>query len=549
MTKNVIITTLQCCSYSGSELHILSIAKEFVRNGYDVTVLTLEKSYPLLFEYEKEGIKVLTFKENLKIEENYDVFFAQHYVVANFLVDNYKFSFDRLVVSVLSAFHNLEELPRFASEAGKILFVSDEAMKSHQKKTGNEFLVAKDNSYVFVNYAEDEFFSAYSERKNYSLKKIAIVSNHFTPECLDLVKLAESENICVDLIGVEYQSVAVTPNFLKKYDLIITIGRTAQACFAQGIPVYVYDIFGGCGFVSEKNFERNMLFNFSGRGFERKLTGNELLKDIVESYYVEIKKIPWLRKMAEQYFNLSNNFDSFLDELMSLPVRSHCLYNYYNDVEKQEHDALATTLSVTLAVPTSQVFFDMGEGFSEKNFFNYPVRLNTEIKLVVNLPRNTRCIRFDPLSQSCKLKIISVLYDDGTPCEFSINQQYSMEDDYMCFINNDVNVYIPILNEASKFVKINFIANNIDDLLLMKQVNEFNQNINFLEQEKSALLSSMNDLSSQNKKLLIQRKQLEEIKCVLEQQVAPLNKIKKTFLWKLLKPVRIIWKFVTKYKK
>ena len=46
--KKVLLTNLYIEKYSGSELDTVTVANYFVENGWDVTIFTLVKGYPLI---------------------------------------------------------------------------------------------------------------------------------------------------------------------------------------------------------------------------------------------------------------------------------------------------------------------------------------------------------------------------------------------------------------------------------------------------------------------------------------------------------------------
>ena len=85
------------------------------------------------------------------------------------------------------------------------------------------------------------------------MKKIAVISNHVPEEVQELADVLEGQ-CSVEYIGIQYSPKLVDAKLLKQYDLVITIGRTVQQCFALGVPVYVYDYFGGPGYITDENF-------------------------------------------------------------------------------------------------------------------------------------------------------------------------------------------------------------------------------------------------------------------------------------------------------
>ena len=110
-----------------------------------------------------------------------------------------------------------------------------------------------DNIYVFKNSVSDAFFSL-TKKETYSLKNIAIISNHVPEELYALKEQLNEYN--VQIIGAGNTPTLITPTILSNYDLIITIGRTVQQCFAAKVPVYVYDHFGGPDTLPKKTFRK-----------------------------------------------------------------------------------------------------------------------------------------------------------------------------------------------------------------------------------------------------------------------------------------------------
>ena len=68
----------------------------------------------------------------------------------------------------------------------------------------------------------------------------------------------------------------MTPEVLAPYDAVVTIGKTVQYALSMGIPAYVYDHFGGVGWLDEDSLEPELHWAFSGQRTDR---GDELLLD------------------------------------------------------------------------------------------------------------------------------------------------------------------------------------------------------------------------------------------------------------------------------
>ena len=154
--KRVLITNFFFAKYTGSELHVLEMARLFEKRGYEVTIAVYQKAYPLL---EKAGtIKIVdVLKEELE-HVDYDILFVQHYPVLDYLCCKYDLSYKKLIVSKLSVISELENLPVCTPEANLILCVSDECAKEVYKMIGENQKVR-----VFKNSVGEEFFEAWGK--------------------------------------------------------------------------------------------------------------------------------------------------------------------------------------------------------------------------------------------------------------------------------------------------------------------------------------------------------------------------------------------------
>ncbi|WP_439565214.1 hypothetical protein, partial [Microcella sp.] len=71
---------------------------------------------------------------------------------------------------------------------------------------------------------------------------------------------------------------------LDGHDAVVTIGKTTQYALVMGVPVYSYDHFGGGGWITEQNLEREHYGNFAGRIERRVLTGEQIAAELSGGY-------------------------------------------------------------------------------------------------------------------------------------------------------------------------------------------------------------------------------------------------------------------------
>lgn len=154
--KRVLLTNLFFEKYTGSELHILEMAKQFKKKGYEVTIAVFKKAYPLLGVVE-DDFNIIECQNEALPEVEYEIIFVQHFSVFDYLCCKYELSYARLIVSKLSVISELEQLPVCADDADMILCVSQECADIVYKQFGHA-----DKIRIFKNCVSEEYFQKYS---------------------------------------------------------------------------------------------------------------------------------------------------------------------------------------------------------------------------------------------------------------------------------------------------------------------------------------------------------------------------------------------------
>ncbi len=283
--KRILITQSSLCQLAGSEVTCLELATFFKEQGASVIVFSwfINGSIKSLFSQNK--IYTTTDENDPKIKD-LDYVWIHHQVLPLILLKNYnKPSFKKpaLVFHHMSAldYVYLEQPYIFSLEqklAAKSVFVSEEALRFNTQKYENAF----HSPIVFPNYIPEPFLD--QQKSNETLKRILIVSNHPPKELSDSIDVFRKKGYTVNYIGRKsdnYQK--VTPDLLKEYDVVISIGKTVQYCLGMNKPVYLYDKHGGCGYLTAKNFDKALFANFSGRGFKNKKS-TDIVKEVINGY-------------------------------------------------------------------------------------------------------------------------------------------------------------------------------------------------------------------------------------------------------------------------
>lgn len=496
--KSILITNLFLAARTGSELHTLELARSFKNAGWDVTCYTLIFAYPLQRDFEKAGIQVVTFGHEEELASHYDVFFAQHKLVSERLWSLGNFSFNKVVVSILGVATDQEALPYFYNQVDLFVYVSEEAKEHVAALLENEpdFSPAQ---LVMPNYATQDFFNVPQKTYPEQPKKLAVFSNHIPSEVLELEPLAKRQGVSIDFFGYKTRSVEVTPDLLSDYDVIISIGRTAQACFASQVPFYCYDHFGGPGYITATNLEESAIANFSGRSKPVKKSAEDLLQDILDNYQSSIQNLSYIKRYALDKFNYSKLFSALIKSIDDLPMKCR----------STERDAIRNELSALRGKEYLQVlesFFGKAQIFyasideakaepTEKNSFYIVYRYESDIRISLDIVRRNgmglRIIRFDPDSNPCACKFetqfecrIPGLHENVNDGSISI-----YEIDPQCIAINPIESISFIARPLNWNETINAHKNE-----LARQRQDFEAQINQLQTKNSLLQEYINSL-------------------------------------------------------
>lgn len=310
--KRVLLSVQALVDIAGSELNVLSIAKEFTRMGYEVEIAT--------FRYE-DPIKSIMYKHNFNVKNisvekldhsEYDLIWAHHFpTIYNILIEK-NIRANKIIFSSLSPFEPLEVPPLFVNDLNLCLANSYETKDQLIREN-----VESDLIYVFPNYAPSEFLEqSYKQREN--LKKICIISNHVADELLAAKQLLNSNSIEVDIFGLNHIQEVVTPSLLLNYDAVISIGKTIQFALVMGMPVYCYDIHGGPGWLNNENYNTAKFFNFSGRGFNRHLSPNDIVQELMEGFSSAVEFFSKIKESAKDEFDLTKNLQDLITKIDSM---------------------------------------------------------------------------------------------------------------------------------------------------------------------------------------------------------------------------------------
>lgn len=383
-------------------------------------------------------MEVITPETIDRLLTHYEVLFAQHHLVSEYLWLFGNTSFGKIIVSILGipSVTSHERLPFFANSADLIVFVSEESKAACQANIDPNIPTT-----IFPNYFTESFLEQKPIEKN-KLSKIAVISNHAPKEVRNLKSSLAKDNVQVDFFGYKDKSVEITDGFIKQYDLVISIGRTAQCCFAAKIPYYCYDHFGGPGYITLENVEKHAYSNFSGRSEPSKKSDADLRLDILNGYDQAVENLDKLQGFALQNFSLSSNFARLMMQIDEIEAFNKARTTTSESVRQDIFRACRKyQLEYLRCLGTCQLFYsseDQPRAICEENSIKLKYRYNTQITIDTNklCKKNESIVRIDPDEKSCICKIeakgatpISGLFEknaDGRDIFLSNDPSYSV---------------------------------------------------------------------------------------------------------------------------
>ncbi|WP_295144929.1 hypothetical protein [uncultured Reyranella sp.] len=148
---------------------------------------------------------------------------------------------------------------------------------------------------------------------------VQLISNHAPPEIIDALALCIQRGIDTAHIGQAGTYVRVTPEMLGAGSAVVSVGKSVQYAVARGIPPYIYDRWGGPGYLTVENFERAASANFSGRCCFRKIDAQQIAEEIVEGFPAACRFLAGLSPGLLRRYRMEPYIDQLLSRIDSAP--------------------------------------------------------------------------------------------------------------------------------------------------------------------------------------------------------------------------------------
>lgn len=318
--KKVLLTNHHLEHYAGSELVTLDLAKEFQSRGWDVFVATFIYGGNMQKAFESEGISVFNILSDVLPEKEFDLVWGHHFpvLIKCFVEDQVRTR--SLIISSLSSALPVEKVNALEDQADLILFNC--YVNQERYILDNLSQQIKNKIHVLPNSVSNEYFlESEGYQKQRELKKVAVISNHPPSELRHATSQLKKQGLCIDLIGLCDTPRLITKTVLQSYDAVITIGRTVQHCFALKVPVFVYDHFGGPGWLNPDDFYMVERHNYSGKCCSRKISSEKIVQELIEGYSKSLESLDFFYKYASENYHLTRNVEQVLEKIKSTILR------------------------------------------------------------------------------------------------------------------------------------------------------------------------------------------------------------------------------------
>jgi hypothetical protein len=323
---NILITNHHLNLFGGSETFSYTLATALKGAGHSVAILTVEAG-PVAEKLIQAGIPVQT--DPAKIPFSPDVIHSHHNSMA--MLARGAFPETPMLFLSHGIMPGLESPPSIDTGIALFAGVSEEVQANLIQNYGLEDVVICRNGIDLERHYPLKEINAKPER-------VLIISNHYSNEQLALVQGACGIiGAQLNMIGLQTQSVWETESYINMHDIVISLGRGCLEAMACARAVFIFDHFGGDGFITKENYEEIRKHNFSGRRYRKQYTPDTMAaelrgyhqamgmvnREIVENHHD-------IKSQAEEYLQLYKRAADLQIDYGSVKVPSRELQFYQN---------------------------------------------------------------------------------------------------------------------------------------------------------------------------------------------------------------------------
>ncbi|GAA2175161.1 hypothetical protein GCM10009846_23970 [Agrococcus versicolor] len=346
----------------------LELVEHLLERGWHVDAYTNELGSPMLDELTglpHDGrLRLVEASPAERFDGDYDLVWMQHGVLPPAFLERLEGGVAAPVVwHHLSTFMDVE-MPILADVESRTTAIST-GMCERVVDVLEDFGLDRERTLLFDNPAPDAFADHERAPRTGALERVLVVSNHPPPEVRDAVAVLEAQGVEVSRLGVHDRPVRVTPEVLAPFDAVVTIGKTVQFALSMGIPAYVYDHFGGVGWLTDETLDDEAAWAFSGRTTQRRIDADALVAELVDGFSAARDFAERRRERHAERWRLSRHVDALLADPRLRPAapaaaadvrRLASFGRLYGDLYRlmRSRDRVATEASASLEVERAE---------------------------------------------------------------------------------------------------------------------------------------------------------------------------------------------------
>lgn len=311
--KSALVTNMFMNVFSGSPIVALDVAMTLKEAGVDVTIASASFQDPILSKVTAAGVKMIDLSipdAKQSLAKSYDLIWGQHWPIYDLVLCALETHFRYLAFSCLSPYEPLESISPCWQMADRLLFNSPETLEKAAPPDATKIEVLPNSLPALW---RDGWSMPAAD-----LHRIAIVSNNLVRDLEEAVMLLRAQGIEVEQIGLHSRQRDADPALIDSFDAVVTIGHSVQKALMRRRPVYIYDRFGGFGWLTPDNAKDALELNFSGRGHGR-LKGALIAQTITEGYARAAASALNLATWAGTQFDLEINLARVLSSFTPAP--------------------------------------------------------------------------------------------------------------------------------------------------------------------------------------------------------------------------------------
>lgn len=322
----VLVLTNHFHHYAGSELVALEVAEWFAARGDAVTIGTHEHGDPMTTA--AAPIPVVTEIDDLALGD-FDLVWCQHDLlsflpVASFETAARNSQVPLVVVVSLGPSHPFEHVNAVvASSLSAVVYAGTTKVAAAVGETSHGLL--RRSVRVLNNAAPDPFWTGAGPAPT-ELRRVVAISNHAPAELAEALQLLSDHGIEVRRVGLGgSEQVRISAADIDAADAVISIGKSVIYAIARRRPVYLYDHFGGDGWLGPENWAENSFHNFAGLPRRRRLEASAITCEIISGFGAAVDSMTSLAALVGDEFRLGHHLSALREMALATSPRRRSL--------------------------------------------------------------------------------------------------------------------------------------------------------------------------------------------------------------------------------